>query len=208
MKGKIITVILISLSWTVSSFSQCRISTKPEALKYNAAVLSRAVIDVFGEDSVSCWLERNEPKFLCLARVDKYGELLCVEKVRIQRNGTHSFMDEWRKPLEQVLRRNGAKFIIAIDNYHINIPIEEYQKIYSQEDSIPIFSAAFPGTLMWSYSWDGGGVSRIEYLKLQIAYWLKQDNNIVETGEAVRNSLLSAKRRHNCQSRDSLTEKL
>ena len=101
---RFITVIFILASFRCL-YSQIWISTNEEGESYQKAVLANAVLNAFGEDTVSVWLE-NRVSIVAALSTDTMGYLRRILRLRL--TGI-SFSSDDMKRLEQSWKKIGLR---------------------------------------------------------------------------------------------------
>ena len=130
---RFITIIFILASFRCL-YSQIWISTNEEGESYQKAVLANAVLNDFGEDTVSVWLE-NRVSIVAALSTDTMGYLRRILRLRL--NGI-SFSSDDMKRLEQSWKKIGLRIPQCYErDYWTSIPpladkidklIEEFNK--------------------------------------------------------------------------------
>lgn len=103
MKRYIITIILL-LGFRCL-YSQIWISTDEDGVAYQNAVFANAVLNAFGEDSVSDWLE-NQKNVVVALSIDTLGYLQRIHRVSSK---YHYFTSDDIKRLEQSWNKIGLR---------------------------------------------------------------------------------------------------
>ena len=101
---RFITIIFILASFRCL-YSQIWISTNEEGESYQKAVLANAVLNAFGEDSVSDWLE-NQKNVVVTLSIDTLGYLQRIHRVSSK---YHYFSSDDIKRLEQSWNKIGLR---------------------------------------------------------------------------------------------------
>ncbi len=161
----------------VYSFAQINISLDGNCLEHNSAIMSKAIIDTFGEDSVKRWINNNT-RILFTANVDSLGHILKIEKVRTKQEISSNIICS----IENYLIKNKVHFFICyaqdppdITKNHI---IDSVREDFKNNDN-KFISIGFPGELISLYGYErekaqNTCLSKYDYLLLQINKYLTE----------------------------------
>ena len=105
MKHLAITIYL-SFCFSIYSVAQINVSIDNNCLKHNFAIISKAIIEKFGKDSVKHLLN-NKTNISFVCGVDSFGYIKKIERI-------------WSK------QEVSDKFIVSIENYLISNKIPFY----------------------------------------------------------------------------------
>jgi hypothetical protein len=161
-----------------SSFAQINISFDSNCLKYNSSIISKAMIEIFGEDSLKYWLDNNV-NFVFISNVDSLGHILKIVKVRSQK----PMQKDLVSLIEKYLIINRTKFFVCFAQDPLDINkhqiIDSVREQFKVNNSRLIASIAFPGELMSLYEYEKGKtkernicLSKYDYLLIQIKKYL------------------------------------
>lgn len=169
----------ISLFFCISgySFSQIYVSIDSDCLKRNSAIISKAMIEIFGKDSIRNLLEDNI-QMIIMPQVDSLGFVLKIEKIRSKWSITNNFVTS----LERSLITNRVRFYICYTkdppNIQESIIIANVREYFKNNSSKGIV-LGFPGELMSLYEYEkekarkeGVCLSKYDYLLMQISSYL------------------------------------
>ena len=108
---RIITTIIFLIGFRCL-YSQIWISTNQEGESYRKAVFANAVLNAFGEDTVSVWLE-NKAGVVAVLFTDTLGNLSYIHSLRSRK---HLFTSDEIKRLEQSWKKIGLRIPICYEN--------------------------------------------------------------------------------------------
>lgn len=170
---KLFITMLLFFNISILSFSQINVSIENDCLKHNSALISKAMIETFGEDSIR-FLLNNDFHFVFTAKVDSLGNILKIEKVRSKWTITDSFVTS----IETNLIKNKVCFYICYAHVPLDIPKEhiiDYAREHFKKENWKYISFGFPGELMSLYEYEklkakeeGVCLSKYEYFLKQI----------------------------------------
>jgi hypothetical protein len=183
------TIFLVWFSFTAQS--QLNISFDNECTKRNSAVISKALIELYGENFVGDLLDSNTI-IAFFWEIDKLGRVIKSKSFRkftmpssvdSQGSRTIYFTDcpvkipkRFQKKLQETLIRNDIRFEICSPTSERNVEKQKLDAInrYSAEKKIRIV-AEFPGQFKYMYydrKSEDQSLSKIEFLKKQIERYL------------------------------------
>lgn len=167
--------IIISFFFCISiySFSQVNVSIDRDCLDYNAAIISKAMLVTFGEDSIRHLLDNNI-YIVFSPQVDSLGRTLKINKIRSKWSITNDFVNS----IETYLITNKIHFYICFANdppdKQLSHTIDYAREYFKKNKSISI-AFGFPGELMNLYEYEkekvskeGHCLSKYDYLLMQI----------------------------------------
>lgn len=173
MNKNIIYFAIFFLS-TNSLFAQ-NVSVDNNCLNINSAMFGETLIQLKGESFVSKLLDENQ-SFLLFINVDSVGIVRSVERVKSKIN----INDDFVKEVSSFIIEKEMHFYNCFEKpigYSDNEAIEMLEKYQIPNNrGLYLINIAFPGELMILYNYkkdellkQGINLSKIEYLKLQIA---------------------------------------
>ncbi|MDO5666178.1 MAG: hypothetical protein Q4G63_13125 [Bacteroidia bacterium] len=177
MKILIITIFLY-FSIFMLSFSQINISIDENCLKRNSALISKALIDTFGEDSIR-FLLNNDIGIMFISQVDSLGNILKIEKVRSKWVINNDFVSS----IEANLIKNKIRFYICYTQDPSNI--QKNQIITSAREHFKnsnwkIINFGFPGELMNLYEYERKNARKESICLSKYDYLLRQINRFIQ----------------------------
>lgn len=171
---KLILGICLYFSLSVYSFSQINVSLDRDCLEHNAAIISKAMIETFGEDSIKYFLYNNI-HMVFSPQVDSLGLTLKIHIIRSKWAITNDFTTS----IESYLIENKIHFYICYTKDPPDIQksqIIAYAREHFKKNSTHIIAFGFPGALMTMYDIEskkalkeGINLSKYDYLLMQIS---------------------------------------
>jgi len=170
---KIATTISLYFCISAYSFSQINVSIDSDCLKRNSAIISKAMIEVFGEESIKKMLDDNI-QMVIMPLVDSVGRVLKIEKIRSKWSITNDFVAS----IENHLITNGVRFYICYTkdppDTQKSLIIDSARNCFKNNNSKGI-AFGFPGELISLYEYEkekalkeGVCLSKYDYLLMQI----------------------------------------
>lgn len=150
MRG-IILVILVLFS-SVDLFSQINLSIEDDCLSKNSAIISEAMIEVFGEDSVKVWVNDG---MLFIAKVDSLGQLLNINLIRGFGRNKRVVTQNFTGQIEKFFIEHKLRFYICYARDPIDITEEIILKSLRKrmkEKNEYIINFSFPEQRVLMYS--------------------------------------------------------
>jgi len=175
-------IVIISWLWigfNFYSFSQVNVSFDSDCMKYNSAIISKAMIETFGEDSIKKLLDNNI-QIVFISSVDSLGHILDIIKINSRQKLENNFVNM----IENYLVINEVRFFICYQQDASDINkckvIDYERKQFKKSHSRLIGSIAFPGELMNLYEYEKEKakvqnicLSKYDYLLLQMNKYLR-----------------------------------
>lgn len=150
MRG-IILVILVLFS-SVDLFSQINLSIEDDCLSKNSAIISEAMIEVFGEDSVKVWVNDG---MLFIAKVDSLGQLLNINLIRGFGRNKRVVTQNFTGQIEKFLIEHKLRFYICYARDPIDITeeiiLKDLRKRMKEKNEY-IINFSFPEQRVLMYS--------------------------------------------------------
>lgn len=160
MKKAILCICFLSLISCVHS--QINVSLEDDCVFSNSAIISKAMISTFGEDSVKLWLEKNV-YFSFYTEVDSLGYVHNINRIFAKERVANSWVrkmisNEFNDKIEIFLIKNNYRFYFCYMDDAENLSQQNFKDIiikeireYFRTNKTINQSFAFPGELMHRY---------------------------------------------------------
>lgn len=176
-----IIVTLLFLFFFLPTYSQANASMDSYTNYQNSAILGKIFLEVCGEDSVSKILS-NDEFYMFDLKEDTLGNVLKIVEVRKsvvenRKRVARKMPNDFIGVFENYFQSHHVRFTIVLGRCpDVKMSLNEIIARYYKELGYINTAVSFPYYLMIPYRSEGGGKSKLDYLKERIAKYYPKES--------------------------------